>query len=523
MALLMQKKWVRGCLNTSCLMKKRIIYILLIFCSAITSTVNAQNVTRTTQVDENNGFRWVLVETSNGYGAETLDGKVLIPANYNSIHYVGNAGYRDYFCVEDRILKRVKTGSEFTDHHIGIYSSTGECIIPTTRGYSGVWGQKSKDSNQVFYKFEIYFDNVEIDGICDVHGTELWSSDTEGDRYSDIKYSKSKGFYYLDKNGENKELNIFLPSSDVTFKSYASRFQAVNIDNRIRQAKKQWIEIDGKKKKLHLENYGYKWYEVQKNNFTWAENIDGGIIVPPRKFSWIRYDYSTYTGGFFVRSIQDDGDYRQEAYTKEGNILIPESRKYLTIGIDNPKQKYIFVQGLNGIGVVDMNGFEVVPPEYKTYTYDGYDFEGTKKNGKKVYLSIHKRPTPKQSSQISMYGGYYANMPWLMMPGFNYTPTWDYWSVPTTQWANFPVYGGVGDYVPTNTTDPIVNSGASGNSSRKCSYCNGTGQKAVDQSTATFGSNDPIVRCNICGRNTHRSTGHSHVTCGQCGGTGKAR
>ena len=29
MALLMQKKWVRGCLNTSCLMKKRIIYIFI--------------------------------------------------------------------------------------------------------------------------------------------------------------------------------------------------------------------------------------------------------------------------------------------------------------------------------------------------------------------------------------------------------------------------------------------------------------------------------------------------------------
>ena len=97
MALLMQKKWVRGCLNTSCLMKKRIIYILLIFCAAITSTINAQNVTRTTQVDENNGFRWVLVDTSNGYGAETVDGKVLIPAIYNRIDYIGNLGYRDYF------------------------------------------------------------------------------------------------------------------------------------------------------------------------------------------------------------------------------------------------------------------------------------------------------------------------------------------------------------------------------------------------------------------------------------------
>lgn len=522
MAPLMQKKWVRGCLNTSCLMKKRIIYILFIFCAAITSAVNAQDVTRK-QIDENNGFRWVLVETSNGYGAETIDGKTIIPSIYNRINYVGNAGYRDYFIVEDRYLKKIKTGSEFADRYVGIYSSTGECIIPTTRGYSGIWGQKSEDSNQVFYVFEIHFDNVEIDGICDIHGTELWSSDTEGDRYSGIKYSKVKGFYYLDKKGEYKKLNIYLQSNDNKFNSYASGYQAADINNRIKQAKKQWIEVDGKKKKLHVESYGYRWYEVQNNNFTWAENADGGIVVPPRKFSWIRYDYSTYIGGFFVRSIQDDGEYRQEAYTKEGNILIPESRKYVKIGVDNPKQKYILVQGSNGIGIVDMNGYEVVPPEYETYTYDGYDFEGTKENGKKVYLSIHKRPTPKQSSQISTYGGYYANMPWLMMPGFNYTPTWNYWSVPTTQWANFPVYGGVGDYVPTNTTDPIVNSGASGNSSRKCSYCNGTGQKAVDQSTATFGSNDPIVRCNICGRNTHRSTGHSHVTCGQCGGTGKAR
>ncbi len=201
----MQKKWVRGCLNTSCLMKKKIIYILLIFCAAIISTVNAQNVTRTTQVDENNGFRWVLVDTSNGYGAETVDGKVLIPAIYNRIDYIGNLGYRDYFIVEDAKLQGVVTGhNNLTQYYQGIYSSNGTCIIPTSRGYSGIWGQKSKDSNQVFYKFEIYFDNVEIDGICDVHGTELWSSDTEGDRYSGIKYSKSKGFYYLDKNGEKK-------------------------------------------------------------------------------------------------------------------------------------------------------------------------------------------------------------------------------------------------------------------------------------------------------------------------------
>lgn len=55
------------------------------------------------------------------------------------------------------------------------------------------------------------------------------------------------------------------------------------------------------------------------------------------------------------------------------------------------------MQGLNGIGVVDMNGFEVVPPEYKTYTYDGYDFEGTKENGKKFicqYINAQHQSNP---------------------------------------------------------------------------------------------------------------------------------
>ena len=104
--------------------------------------------------------------------------------------------------------------------------------------------------------------------------------------------------------------------------------------------------------------------------------------------------------------ILDEGKFRTEAITKEGNILIPDSRHYWGIYIDDPSQKYIKIQAENGIGIADLNGYEVVPPEYKTYTYDGYDFEGTKENGKKVYLSIHKRPTPKQSAQISTYGGY---------------------------------------------------------------------------------------------------------------------
>lgn len=68
------------------------------------------------------------------------------------------------------------------------------------------------------------------------------------------------------------------------------------------------------------------------------------------------------------------------------------------------------------------------------------------------------------------------------------------------------------------------NSNSGGNttvtSMNKCVYCNGTGRIAVDKSVANFGLHDPIIICEECGRKVHRSTGHMHVNCGHCGGTG---
>lgn len=215
------------------------------FCTTMTLISNAQNVTRTTQVDENNGFRWVLVKTSNGYGAETIAGKTIIPAIYNRINYIGNLGYRDYFIVEDAKLQGSVTGhNNLTQYYQGVYSSNGTCIIPTSRGYSGIWGQKSEDSNQLFYTFEIHFNGVEIEGVCDVHGKELWAQAEEDDQYTGIGYTSNYGFHYINKKGQIKKLNIYLSSSDVSFKTYASNFVAENIEERIRKTPKQWVEND---------------------------------------------------------------------------------------------------------------------------------------------------------------------------------------------------------------------------------------------------------------------------------------
>ena len=97
------------------------------------------------------------------------------------------------------------------------------------------------------------------------------------------------------------------------------------------------------------------------------------------------------------------------------------------------------------VGIADLNGFEVVPPEYKIVYYDGYTFYGTTFSGRKVQMEIHKRPSSRQSKTISDWGGYYSTMPWLMMPGLNYTPGFNVdWSE-SNMW-DFPIYGGLGDY-----------------------------------------------------------------------------
>lgn len=57
-------------------------------------------------------------------------------------------------------------------------------------------------------------------------------------------------------------------------------------------------------------------------------------------------------------------------------------------------------------------------------------------------------------------------------------------------------------------------------SSHQCPYCNGKGRIQKDMNPSTFGTQDYKVKCEECGQMYLKSTGHTHVTCGHCGGTG---
>lgn len=56
-----------------------------------------------------------------------------------------------------------------------------------------------------------------------------------------------------------------------------------------------------------------------------------------------------------------------------------------------------------------------------------------------------------------------------------------------------------------------------------CLYCHGTGTVVKNISVSRYGLTDYKVKCPTCGAVTLKSTGHSHIHCSHCGGTGKRR
>lgn len=56
-----------------------------------------------------------------------------------------------------------------------------------------------------------------------------------------------------------------------------------------------------------------------------------------------------------------------------------------------------------------------------------------------------------------------------------------------------------------------------------CAYCRGKGRVVHNSYQPMYGTQDYQVRCNECGGTFMKSSGHTHITCGHCGGTGKMK
>ena len=157
-------------------MKQTLLFVVLVMgmCSINTSAQSNKTVKKKTQVKsttkavgkvskelmkEDDGFEWYKIEKDKLFGAESKDGKILVPVGNRIVRYFAK-------CFE------VKNNGD-----VGIYSLDGKCIIPFSRHYGDVSCIASKSTVGAYYQFKkgsaLVFCDDEGQEICQIEGYGL--------------------------------------------------------------------------------------------------------------------------------------------------------------------------------------------------------------------------------------------------------------------------------------------------------------------------------------------------------------
>ena len=155
--------------------KIALFFAFVLVSSAMVFAQGSLDYSRTLMTEEG-GYQWYKLEGNGKLGAQSRDGRTIVPMDYySSIMY-----HKGWFYVK-------ANGSE------GAYSPQGEYVIPLSRGYSFICFHK--EEGRVGY-FGAQRGNKE--GACDMTGKEVLPI-----QYADVIYSTSEDrFKYKDNSGE---------------------------------------------------------------------------------------------------------------------------------------------------------------------------------------------------------------------------------------------------------------------------------------------------------------------------------
>ena len=284
---------------------------------------------------EDDGFVWYRTETrgkylsslkkyltEEPYGALDKNGKEIIPRSYDSIYYRdSDENGNGYFIVK-------------VDGKEGIYSRTGTCLIPTSRGYTNIYR----------YSGGFAVEKGDYDGLCDANGKELFSPSKgytnvgfhEGkDGYKYISAQKDGYAVILDRNG-----NTVIPSS----RRYSTIYR---------------MDYDLDKIYYLVKSDSYEGYCDKNGN---------EMISPFKGFSDVYADYDSKNNpiGFSVK--------KGDAYgycDSNGNEVIPVSRGYSSLfRVKGEKADYFHIDKGEFEGICASDGTEVIVPD----TYNSVSF-----------------------------------------------------------------------------------------------------------------------------------------------------
>ena len=257
---------------------KYIVMFPLVFFMGIISCIAQEKVVFT----EKDGFQWnLIVSTNKKYGAQTLEGKDIIPlsANYDMVFmydglfcgekvgtktlftksgkkilgpakslvwmYIPQDNCYDYSvgdyhgCLDQYGNIIISADDKYTslfyhkdnkviyvkkDGYSGVCNLKGKILIPTSRKYESVYYVKSDDGVEYFG-----FEKNGMTGACDINGNEVLKPEVIGKRIGNIDYNKLDGFFYTENSNVIK-LNVKMSNN------MASSVGNMNVANNVNQA-----------------------------------------------------------------------------------------------------------------------------------------------------------------------------------------------------------------------------------------------------------------------------------------------
>lgn len=306
-------------------MRQRVfIGFILIFVWNI--CVLAQNKELKTEED---GFKWYLTSSDGNRGAQSVNGKELVPLSigFEWVSYHNGFLIGTIFSPDD----------DFKKNKNACYDKTGKVIIPFGR-YEHISYNVPEAGKPAWFSVT----KNGFDGACDVTGKEIIPP-----VYTGLLYG-SKGFEGKKENGNYNLLGISLPGHDIM----------------------AFVE-----KRQKTESDGFVWYELRDYPNYGAADKDGKLLIPmSMQLTRVKYLPSTVSGKYGVFEVYKEdfvGVYNSQGF----EILSPNKGYTYWKYIGNSENGYLRVdKGNMEYGFCDLNQNEIIAPG--KYSYVSFNKNG---------------------------------------------------------------------------------------------------------------------------------------------------
>ena len=323
-------------------------------------SINVGAQTKEFRIELDN-FEWFLVPYEGLYGAESFNGKTLLPIMFDTIHYCWPGGG---FVA--------KSGN-----YCAFFNVAGECVIPIERKYKSI--QKVWINNDLGTYYVGYEDDKFA--LCDWKGNEVLTTKINLNNYWIMFASYDEGYFYFAIEDEDSKHYIVNGNGEIIYKGGYG-----------------YIDYDEKKKKFFYEDD----YDSDKTVILGSIRRVKTTANPLFNNKKENYPQIYAKIGFVpfegeVTKTVDKLDGKKKYFLNNerskgirdltGKWIVPLCKDYKLLSFGN--QKYYLVNNENSkYGLYALNGDRILGMEYDMIEDGGWKYIKVKKNGNLGVFSV---------------------------------------------------------------------------------------------------------------------------------------